>query len=67
MYRSKTVQKFDFGSRADNLKHYGQDTPPLYNLSLVNSPTYLYYSESDWLGMQPTLGSPCWLLFQKSL
>ncbi|KAI1719861.1 alpha/beta-hydrolase lipase region domain-containing protein [Ditylenchus destructor] len=49
MYRSKTLQKFDFGSKEDNMKHYGTIAPPLYNLSLVNVPTYLYYSESDWL------------------
>lgn len=49
MTRSGRVQRFDYGSRGENMRHYGQTTPPLYNLSRVNVPTYLYYSESDWL------------------
>lgn len=26
-----------------------QDTPPAYNLSNVNAPVYLFYSDADWL------------------
>ncbi|XP_071452980.1 lipase 3-like [Hetaerina americana] len=40
--------RYDYG-KVDNLKDYGQDTPPEYNLSLVTAPVYLYYAENDWL------------------
>ncbi len=32
MYRSGKVQKYDYGSAAENMKYYGQNEPPLYNL-----------------------------------
>ena len=43
------MQKFNFGSSSANEAHYGQPTPPLYDLRRVNAPTYLFYSDSDWL------------------
>ncbi|KAH7730308.1 CBN-LIPL-6 protein [Aphelenchoides avenae] len=45
----KKIQKFDYGTPEENRQHYGQDTPPVYNLSNVNAPVYLYYSDADWL------------------
>uniref|UniRef100_A0AC35UGS0 Lipase n=1 Tax=Rhabditophanes sp. KR3021 TaxID=114890 RepID=A0AC35UGS0_9BILA len=45
--QSGLLQKFDFGS--DNFNHYGQSTPPIYDISLVNVPTYIYYGDDDWL------------------
>ncbi|KAI3422394.1 hypothetical protein GPALN_012912 [Globodera pallida] len=49
MRNSGKMQKFDFGSKEINRQHYGQETPPVYNLSRIAVPTYLYYSEADWL------------------
>lgn len=51
MRQSGRVQMFDFGNANANRRHYGQDTPPIYNISRIrNVPIYMYYSESDWLG-----------------
>ncbi|CAD5232173.1 unnamed protein product [Bursaphelenchus xylophilus] len=41
--------KYDYGSAAENEKHYGQPTPPEYDLTRVQTPVYLYYSPSDWI------------------
>lgn len=30
-------------------RHYLKDSPPLYNLSTIAVPTYLYWSDADWL------------------
>nr|CAD2209510.1 unnamed protein product [Meloidogyne enterolobii] len=50
MHHSGLMQKFNYGSKRANQKHYGQNTPPLYNLTnIANIPIYLYYSEADWL------------------
>lgn len=43
-------QRFDFGSKKSNQQAYGQDTPPLYDLSSVTAPVALYWSDNDWLG-----------------
>jgi len=49
MRMSKKMQMYDFGSAKENIARYGQPDPPLYNLSRLNVPTYLFYSDSDWL------------------
>nr|CAD2180543.1 unnamed protein product [Meloidogyne enterolobii] len=50
MHHSGLMQKFNYGSRRANQKHYGQNTPPIYNLTnIADIPIYLYYSEADWL------------------
>ncbi|VDM19956.1 unnamed protein product, partial [Wuchereria bancrofti] len=49
MVNSHKTQMYDYGSENKNMKHYNMKTPPLYNLSLVNAPVYLYWSEKDWL------------------
>lgn len=49
MVKSGETQAYDYGSEAENLHHYGQPSPPLYNLSRVNTPVYLYWSDKDWL------------------
>uniref|UniRef100_A0A1I8C115 Uncharacterized protein n=1 Tax=Meloidogyne hapla TaxID=6305 RepID=A0A1I8C115_MELHA len=49
MHNSGLLRKFNYGRRGNN-KHYGQNTPPIYNLTNIsNVPIYLYYSEADWL------------------
>lgn len=41
-------QKLDRGLDG-NLKHYGQATPPKYNLGNVTAPTAFFYGANDWL------------------
>ncbi|CAD6192377.1 unnamed protein product [Caenorhabditis auriculariae] len=44
------VPMMDYGKK-QNIKHYGQDTPPVYDFTKIkNVPVYLYWSEADWLG-----------------
>ncbi|XP_046584376.1 lysosomal acid lipase/cholesteryl ester hydrolase-like [Haliotis rubra] len=47
--RSKAFQMYDYGSAADNQKHYNQSTPPLYDVNKMDTPVYLFYAENDWL------------------
>ncbi|GMT11554.1 hypothetical protein PFISCL1PPCAC_2851, partial [Pristionchus fissidentatus] len=49
MSRSGRSEMYDYGSDADNLKYYGQTTPPKYDYSQVDVPTYLYHSPADLL------------------
>lgn len=39
--------KFDYG--VDNRRHYGQDSPPVYNLANSKAPTYIYSAKGDFL------------------
>ncbi|KAK9720509.1 alpha/beta-hydrolase lipase region [Popillia japonica] len=39
-------QCFDYGKEG-NLKEYGTETPPLYNLTNIEVPTYLMYADND--------------------
>lgn len=43
---SYRMQKFDFGTNG-NLQHYGQSTPPVYNLSNVNVPHAMFLGADD--------------------
>uniref|UniRef100_A0A915PMJ9 Lipase n=1 Tax=Setaria digitata TaxID=48799 RepID=A0A915PMJ9_9BILA len=49
MVNSQKTQMYDYGSKSKNMKHYNMSVPPIYNLSLINAPVYLYWSEKDWL------------------
>ncbi|VDN08496.1 unnamed protein product, partial [Thelazia callipaeda] len=49
MVNSGKAQMYDYGSEMENMKHYKSIRPPVYNLSLVSVPVYLYWSEKDWL------------------
>jgi len=44
---SERVQKFDYGSVAANLKHYGVPKPPQYNLSGLSVPIAVIYGGHD--------------------
>lgn len=46
--QSKLFRMYDWG-RLGNLANYGQNTPPLYNLSYVTPPTALFWSDNDYL------------------
>ena len=45
--RAWLFRKFDFG--ALNFQHYGQLYPPLYDLSKVRAPVFIYHSTNDWM------------------
>eukprot|EP01126_Amoeba_proteus_P065947 TRINITY_DN9464_c0_g1_i1.p1 TRINITY_DN9464_c0_g1~~TRINITY_DN9464_c0_g1_i1.p1 ORF type:complete len:257 (-),score=49.38 TRINITY_DN9464_c0_g1_i1:120-890(-) len=50
--RKNTFGKYDYGCGifdCENLKHYGQTTPPQYNLSALKLPVALYYGGDDTL------------------
>ncbi|OWF52686.1 gastric triacylglycerol lipase-like [Mizuhopecten yessoensis] len=51
MIRSKQFQKYDYGSVLANKQHYGQATPPVYDVSKVTTPVVLYWAEKDWLAV----------------
>uniref|UniRef100_A0A0B6ZV31 Lipase n=1 Tax=Arion vulgaris TaxID=1028688 RepID=A0A0B6ZV31_9EUPU len=46
---SKKFQKFDFGSAAENMKHYNQTTPPEYDPKKVKVPVTILRGGHDWL------------------
>lgn len=35
MIRRGMIAKYDYGNANDNTKHYGQPTPPVYNVSAI--------------------------------
>ncbi|KAJ1397039.1 Alpha/Beta hydrolase fold [Sesbania bispinosa] len=47
--RTGTLAKYDYGTPQDNQAHYGQDTPPIYNLSSIpnNIPLFISYGGQD--------------------
>ncbi|TKR87459.1 hypothetical protein L596_011854 [Steinernema carpocapsae] len=52
MKNSGKTQKLDYASREKNLKHYGTEIPPLYDISKVNIDTYLFWGDKDWLATE---------------
>jgi len=40
---------FDWGSEELNRRHHGSDTPPVYDLSRVNTKVALIWGDNDWL------------------
>ncbi|XP_045479798.1 lipase 1-like isoform X2 [Harmonia axyridis] len=49
MYTTGLFSAMDFGNKTLNMLHYQSDTPPSYNLSNVQHPITLYYSDGDYL------------------
>lgn len=49
MVISGRFQMYDYGSKRDNLVHYNQTEPPLYDLSQIKTPVALYSATNDWL------------------
>lgn len=47
MIRNKEFRLFDYDSARMNQRIYGTSTPPLYNLTAITAPVYLYYSKGD--------------------
>ena len=52
MVISGEISKYDFGSAAENMAHYNQSKPPVYDLRLIKTPIALYSSTNDWLADQ---------------
>lgn len=53
--RSKGVRRYDYGNAKENMKHYKQPRPPLYNLSSIPThvPMLLTHGGQDFLGDVP--------------
>ncbi|WVZ85270.1 hypothetical protein U9M48_032217 [Paspalum notatum var. saurae] len=51
MIRRGTIAKYDYGDAADNTEHYGQATPPPYDVSAIPNdfPLFLSYGGRDTL------------------
>jgi len=45
---SRKFQMYDYGS-SKNKDRYGQVTPPQYDVSQIEVPTYLFWGDDDWL------------------
>lgn len=47
--REGNIAKYDYNDADENRKHYGQPTPPLYNLTTIpkNLPLFLSYGGAD--------------------
>ena len=48
IHEGGNFQSFDYGT-AENIKRYGQNTPPQYDLEQISTPTALFYANNDWL------------------
>jgi hypothetical protein len=44
---SKNFPMYDYGSSQENMAHYNQTTPPLYDMTKVTVPTALFYGDHD--------------------
>lgn len=49
MVQTNKFRMYDYGSPSKNMEHYGQSTPPAYNVSAMTVPVALYWSQKDWL------------------
>jgi lysosomal acid lipase/cholesteryl ester hydrolase len=47
LIRDQDFKRFDY--KEENWKHYGQATPPVYNISSLDVPTVLVMGGEDWL------------------
>jgi hypothetical protein len=55
---SNKFQKYDYG-KEENLKKYGQEEPPLYNLTNIIVPLVMYYGKHDILIKEPVTFFSC--------
>lgn len=49
MVNSGLFQAYDYGSKKDNQAHYGQDKPPVYDVTKMQVPVILYSGNKDYL------------------
>jgi len=50
VYSAKKMQKYDYGSKNENKKHYGVEYPPVYDLTKFNGyyvPSLMTTSDAD--------------------
>lgn len=49
--RTGTIAMYDYGNENDNMDHYGQPTPPVYNMASIPNdvPLFLSYGGKDYL------------------
>ncbi|XP_012628403.1 lipase member N [Microcebus murinus] len=47
LYRSNEFRAYDWGSEAENMHHYNQSRPPLYDLSAMKVPTAIWAGGED--------------------
>jgi len=45
---SHEFRRYDFG-KAENQEIYGQDTPPVYDVTKITAPVAFYWGSNDWL------------------
>lgn len=48
---SGLFRQFNFG-KEENLEKYGQETPPIYDVTKITAPVAFYWGENDWLGVK---------------
>lgn len=48
IHESGNFQNFDYGTEG-NMKRYGRELPPSYNLKKISAPVALFYAQNDWL------------------
>ncbi|WVZ79311.1 hypothetical protein U9M48_026905, partial [Paspalum notatum var. saurae] len=55
LVRKQVVRRYDYGNEKENMKHYGQPQPPVYNLSSIprHMPMFLTHGGQDFLGDVP--------------
>ncbi|KAJ1260020.1 hypothetical protein BS78_10G200100 [Paspalum vaginatum] len=55
LVRKQVVRRYDYGKEKENMKHYGQPQPPVYNLSSIprHIPLFLTHGGQDFLGDVP--------------
>ncbi|CAN6194149.1 unnamed protein product [Urochloa humidicola] len=55
LVRKAGVRRYDYGNKKENMKHYSQTEPPLYNLSSIppHIPLFLTHGGQDFLGDVP--------------
>ena len=51
MIRTGTIAKYDYGDQGQNMQHYGQPLPPLYDMTGIPNefPLFLSYGGQDTL------------------
>lgn len=49
--RTGTIAMYDYGNENDNMDHYGQPTPPVYNMTSIPNdlPLFIGYGGKDYL------------------
>ncbi|KAE9553930.1 hypothetical protein FO519_002856 [Halicephalobus sp. NKZ332] len=52
MVKSGKLQKYDYEDANQNMQHYGQTTPPEYDIGKLVGDVHLFWSPKDWLADQ---------------